>query len=459
MRPGAIVACTVACIVGLGCAAFWDGGRESAASLEDFAHEQTTLAREVAAALRSTSRVSGTGLDGLPMGMSDAFEPIVEPGEVAAVIRSPRNDGLHDANGTVLSLPRLEAALDDSACGVEEPPDLASCSVRLLHTESLLFGLPGRMGMAGMASFKDRDGARWEVAIVTTAARERDRERRAAARVVLSFLVSSGLVLAFGTLALRKQQRELAMAGKLALEAAVRTQDERLIRADKLATMGALATGIAHEVSTPLGVIVGRAEQLAPKVEGDAKATNAVTAILEQSARIEEIIRAFLTLARGGTPSLEHIAPRDLARAAVDFVLHRFAQVGVHVALRPGAGPLPDVACDRRLMEQALVNLLLNACDACEAGGHVTLDVRLEESTVAFVVTDDGTGITPEAAARATEPFFTTKPEGKGTGLGLAITREIVQHHRGTLTVMARTDAHGTEARITLPTVTANREG
>ena len=77
----------------------------------------------------------------------------------------------------------------------------------------------------------------------------------------------------------------------------------------------------------------------------------------------------------------------------------------------------------------------------------------IHDDRVAFIVTDDGEGISPEAAARATEPFFTTKPEGKGTGLGLAITREIVHHHRGTLTVAARRDARGTEARITLPPV------
>jgi signal transduction histidine kinase len=84
----------------------------------------------------------------------------------------------------------------------------------------------------------------------------------------------------------------------------------------------------------------------------------------------------------------------------------------------------------------------------------VTVDVRLEDGSVAFVVRDDGAGITAEAAARATEPFFTTKPEGKGTGLGLAITREIVHHHRGTLSVAAPRDGRGTEARITLPPVT-----
>jgi two-component system NtrC family sensor kinase len=447
MKPSTIVGCTVACVALLGLGAFWDGSRESAASLDDFAREEATLAREVASALRSSARITE-----LPY-VRDAFDPIEEPGQVAAVYRAPGMVGLRTSSGAAIDLPRLAAALDSTPCRVEDLPSLVPCSLRLSHEESMQLGLPGRMGMAGLATFDGRGGTRWGVAIITTAARERDRERRAAARVVLSFLVSSGLVLALGTLALRKQRRELAMAGELAVEEAVRARDERLVRADKLATLGALATGIAHEVSTPLGVIVGRAEQLAPKVADDAKATRAVTAILEQTTRIEEIIRAFLTLARGGTPSLEHIDPREVARAAVELVLHRFAQTNVNVATLTGDLALPPVACERRLMEQAVVNLLLNACDACSAGGNVSVDVRLDDGRVSFVVRDDGAGITEEAALRATEPFFTTKPEGKGTGLGLAITREIVHHHQGTLSVAARKDGRGTEARITLPIV------
>jgi signal transduction histidine kinase len=239
---------------------------------------------------------------------------------------------------------------------------------------------------------------------------------------------------------------------ELRLAEALRARDERLVRADKLATLGALATGIAHEVSTPLGVIVGRAEQLVPRVAGDERATRSVTAILQQAARIEQVIRAFLTLVRGGVPSLEHADPRELARAAIEVVEHRFTQAGVRLVADDGP-TLPEIACDRRLLEQALVNLLLNACDACKPGDTVALEVALEEGHVAFLVSDDGSGISADAAARATEPFFTTKPAGLGSGLGLAITKEIVQHHRGTLSVGPRQGRCGTVARISLPAV------
>jgi len=95
----------------------------------------------------------------------------------------------------------------------------------------------------------------------------------------------------------------------------------------------------------------------------------------------------------------------------------------------------------------------LNACDACEPGGHVVLSVRGGKERVAFVVIDDGGGIPRELAARVGEPFFTTKAEGRGTGLGLAITNEIVKHHRGTLGIEPRRDSHGTRACIEIPAI------
>ncbi len=287
---------------------------------------------------------------------------------------------------------------------------------------------------------------KWGVAVVASALRERDRERRAQARLVLGVVVASGLVLAFGGLARRKQRKELESA--LAIAEVQRERDERLVRADKLATMGALATGIAHEVSTPLGVIMGRAEQLLPKLE-DERARRAVEVITEQSERISEIIRGFLSLARGGSPTLRHVDPRTLARAALGLVEHRFAKAGVALT-SDVASELPRVSCEPRLFEQVLVNLLLNACDACKRGGSVELSVRAASERVAFVVTDDGAGISAEAAARAIEPFFTTKPEGEGTGLGLAIANEIVKHHNGTLTIASRGTV-GTRACADIP--------
>jgi signal transduction histidine kinase len=102
------------------------------------------------------------------------------------------------------------------------------------------------------------------------------------------------------------------------------------------------------------------------------------------------------------------------------------------------------------MLQQALVNLLLNACDACTRGGRVVARVAREGDRVTFEVTDDGRGITTEEAARATEPFFTTKAPGAGSGLGLAIANEITKLHNGKL-VLAPASPRGTRATLTIP--------
>jgi signal transduction histidine kinase len=133
----------------------------------------------------------------------------------------------------------------------------------------------------------------------------------------------------------------------------------------------------------------------------------------------------------------------------VALVDHRFRKVGVALELEV-SGSLPAVACDQPLLEHALVNLLLNACEACKPGGTVRVRATADAHDVAFVVTDDGVGIKPADAARAMEPFFTTKPAGQGTGLGLAIASEIIKSHRGTL-VLEPLPSHGTRACIEIP--------
>ncbi len=141
---------------------------------------------------------------------------------------------------------------------------------------------------------------------------------------------------------------------------------------------------------------------------------------------------------------------------------HRFDAAGVTLGVEiehdesdPRRGGSMQVSGERRLLEQALVNLLLNAEGASKRGQRVTLSLREEDGHVCFSVTDDGVGIAADVAARATEPFFTTKPAGRGTGLGLAIVNEIAKHHQGRFVIAAR-DGGGTEARLELPVITSS---
>ncbi|HEX3771175.1 MAG TPA: HAMP domain-containing sensor histidine kinase, partial [Polyangiaceae bacterium] len=352
---------------------------------------------------------------------------------------------------------------------VDSPPLRAALdgdvpALRLERPQAAQVGLPARTAMAGFAHVDAGPLGRWGVAAVASAARERDREKRALGRLLLSVFVTSALVIAFGGAALRRQRKELELARELAVAEVRRQADETLAHAQRAATMGTFAMGIAHEVATPLSVIVGRSEQLLGRLRDDERATRNAEVILGQADRIQQIIRRFLDMARGGPPALARADPSDVARSAKASVEHRFAKANVALASDLPAD-MPLIQCDRALLEQALVNLLLNACEAC--GGRederhlerhqVELSARADGDSVVFVVSDDGAGIAREDAARATRPFFTTKADGGGTGLGLAIATEIAKIHRGELTI-GPNPTRGTRASIAVPLAGATNQ-
>jgi signal transduction histidine kinase len=471
--------------------AWWDAQREAESALRDLEAEQSVLASSLAADLRAhlttverdaaliaengagafgsryapivvraagTSRAVTTDPKRVIVSVTVPDGRIVDlgvvPGDLVDSGWVPRSDGplvlvgvpyesaLRAMDGHPVQSPSLRDSIDHRAT-----------TLRLGRPAATEVGLPARTAMAGIATVDAGELGRWALVSVASAARERDREKRAEWRLILGVLVASGLVLAFGGAALRRQRKQLELQRELAVAEAQSEHNEALLRAERVATMGTFALGIAHELSTPLGVIVGRAEQLLNRTPADERVTRSAQGILKQADRIQHIVRRFLDMARGRPPSLELADPADIARAAAGAVEHRFAGAGVVLSADIPAN-LPMVQCDRDLLEHAVVNLLLNACEACERGGHVSLVARCDAERVGFVVVDDGVGISPEAVARAAEPFFTTKSETAGTGLGLAIATEIVKGHRGELVIGPDQDG-GTRALIEIPIVPA----
>jgi signal transduction histidine kinase len=413
----------VAAIAG---ASYWDARRESEAALRDFADEQTTLARAVAASFHATGD-EASFLAGL--------RSIEREHALVLIARRAGDPRLRTTSGGSVS-----SALVDDALARGLP------AVRIPRDEAPAFGLSRRTAVAGLAH---ADG--WDVVAVATAERQRDREFWARRRSMLSVFTAAGLVLAFGGLAMRNQRKELELERELALEAARRGRDERLERASRAAVMGTLAMGVAHEIATPLGVIAARAEQVAAKVQlgDDERLKASMQAILGQIDRIKQVIGGLLGLARGDAPSAERIEPARVVDGAVGLIEHRFGKSRVRLRREVDAN-LPAVLGDPRLLEHAVVNLLLNACDASRPDDEVTVRARRLEADVEIVVEDAGAGISPADVGRALEPFFTTKPRGQGHGLGLAVAQEIVTSHRGTLALAPRAP-HGTRAAIRLP--------
>jgi signal transduction histidine kinase len=423
-----IVPLMVVAIAGVAVLAWWDGQRESAVSLDDFTSEQTTLAASVAndleGRLHAAARAGMVPIDHDARREFSAVDlttlaRIEKPGALMLLVRPPDSSAFFTTSGEMIESPPIAEAFVAGAR-----------SVRLTRPESSALGLPERMAMVGLANADGGPMGIWKVAAVATAQRVRDRQRRSSIRLVLAVAIAAGLTLAFGGLALRNQRSEMELSHELELARIARERDERLERLSQAATMLTLASGMAHELSTPLGVIVGRAEQILPRVSGDERATRGVQSILDQAERIREVIRGFLSVARGGSPVLREIEPAEVVKGAAALVEHRFVKAGVRLTFRvPDA--LPRIRCEPRLLEHALVNLLLNACEACAKDGQVVVELQPHAGMVEFAVVDEGAGIDEAIAARVLEPFFTTK--ATGTGLGLAVANEIVKTHRGTL--------------------------
>ncbi|MET0342278.1 MAG: ATP-binding protein [Polyangiales bacterium] len=448
-RPGWLLASMLACVSLVAIAMLLDVRREFADTVQTLKEEQVALATavgddfEARLARHEELRALGANTEAveavIPELLGGAME-LEERGLRLLLVARPRAPGLLNTHGKVVHSAALARAVAENVNAVELPRE-----------EAAQLGLPPRLAIAGVHRVRGWEGP-WGVVVVVSGDRLRAREQYAQLRFLLGLGLVAALVSGFGGLALKQQRRRLEVARALEIEAVERDRERLLGKADKLATLAALSSGIAHELATPLGTIMARIEQVLPAVAEQPKASAALNVALEQVERIQRIIRGVLGLARGELPALSRARPDALAHAAVAFVQHRFGKAGVRIEVMVPAS-LPDIACDPPMLEQALTNLLLNACDASRRGATVHLRAHADHGRLFFDVDDEGEGISEETAARAQEPFFTTKPTGRGTGLGLAIAREIVAHHQGRLSLAQRSDARGTRATIELPHV------
>jgi signal transduction histidine kinase len=238
----------------------------------------------------------------------------------------------------------------------------------------------------------------------------------------------------------------------------LREQQERLLQASRLADIGQLAAGVAHEINTPVASIALRAESLLknaedPRLMAIDSFKNFPRYLKTMDAEIfrcKKIISALLEFSRSRKPEVRETDINLLAEKATDLVGHqmRLKQVGLDLALAPG---LRHIQADDGQIRQVLIALLMNALDATSPGGHVRVETAPEGDTaVRLTVGDDGTGIPREYLDKIFSPFFTTKPVGQGTGLGLAICHGIITAHGGEIQVESET-GKGTRMMLVLP--------
>ena len=225
--------------------------------------------------------------------------------------------------------------------------------------------------------------------------------------------------------------------------------EEQLQISEKMASIGLLAAGVAHEVNTPLTGISSFTQMLLESADPDDPRTKLLEKIERQTFRAARIVNGLLNLAR---PAKVEQAPVDL-HAVINDVLslleHQFRTGNVQVR-KELADAAPIVLAIEHKLQQVFLNLFLNASDAMPSGGWLSITTRVEPGQIVVEIGDTGDGIQVEHLSRIYDPFFTTKPIGQGTGLGLSITYGIVRDHGGVITCESG-DGKGTVFRLTFP--------
>lgn len=224
---------------------------------------------------------------------------------------------------------------------------------------------------------------------------------------------------------------------------------EQLQHADRLATIGKLAAGVAHELNEPLTGILGFAELL-KEIHGMPAQAEADIARVESAAlHAREVVRKLLLFARQISPRQDPVDVNRLVREVASFFQTRCAQqrIDVRLDLDP---TLPDIPADEPQVRQILVNLVVNAIHAMEQGGRLRVSTRLRGTDILLSVKDSGTGIPEDIKEKIFLPFFTTKDVDQGTGLGLSVVHGIVTSHRGRIKFSSRT-GRGTLFKVYLP--------
>ncbi|MEX2479850.1 MAG: ATP-binding protein, partial [Gammaproteobacteria bacterium] len=224
------------------------------------------------------------------------------------------------------------------------------------------------------------------------------------------------------------------------------TLNEKLRHQEKMAAIGRIASGVAHELGAPMSVILGRARRIEQSHPDDPVIARQITAIRQQSERLTALVEQLLEYCRPSSAARRPVAPLQLLETSVHALRPEMAAAGPAIEV-DAASALPSFEGDPRRLELALVNLLRNAVQAART--VVRVSAAAHDGVVTIAVDDDGPGLSI-AASQALEPFFTTKAAGEGTGLGLAIVNHIVAEHGGRLEI-SRSRLGGCRVSLLLP--------
>jgi two-component system NtrC family sensor kinase len=251
--------------------------------------------------------------------------------------------------------------------------------------------------------------------------------------------------------------KDMQQIGRLIIFDDITDRDElerRLVQADKLSSIGLLAAGVAHEVNTPLAVISTYAQMLAKQISEDEQKSKLLDKIAKQTFRASEIVNSLLSFSRTSPSEFVEVDMSKVIQETLNLVEHQLRNSAIQVQL--DAPPLmPPIKGNAGKLQQVFLNLFLNARDAMEGGGMLSVHAWSENGFARIDVSDNGQGIAPEYLERIYDPFFTTKAARKGTGLGLSVSYGIVREHGGSIEVESHPGA-GSRFRVELPLLNRN---
>jgi two-component system sensor histidine kinase HydH len=281
--------------------------------------------------------------------------------------------------------------------------------------------------------------------------------RNATAPVALTFATSCTMLgFLAGRLALARAHLRADAETIRQQQAALAASERAAFENEKLAAIGRLAAGIAHEVRNPLGVIRASASMVRDHFAPADDSHRACGFILDEIDRLDGLIASLLAFARPTTLRVRPAALKDMVERAAALAEETLRKRDATLAAQLAA-PAAELAVDPDLIAQLLLGLVTNAAEAVAPGGHVELRARVEPATVVLAVADDGPGVPAADEARVFEPFYTTK--ASGTGLGLAMAERIARAHGGELRVVQGAGAgpggRGACFELVLPTARA----
>ena len=230
-----------------------------------------------------------------------------------------------------------------------------------------------------------------------------------------------------------------------------------LFEAEKLASLGKLAAGVAHEINNPLGSILIYSHLLLEDADKKSPHYENLKKVVKETSRCKDIVKSLLEFARPKEPEMSLININEIVETSLSIMVRQALFQNIHLK-KMYASPLPKIVADRAQLLQVFINIILNAAQAMDGNGVLTLSSSLSEegSYIEVKFSDTGPGIKEEDKKRLFEPFFSTKEVGKGTGLGLAISYSIIQKHQGTIEVKSEA-GKGSTFTVKLP-VTEERE-